>query len=92
MRYDTPERSLFEALSFTNTLCVFISYPLNIVQAYLHSKHNIAVPINLTPVLLKVKKNNKFSKRLEAGLLQNSVCVKPISFKCNCVRFGTFFA
>ena len=44
---------------------VFISYPLNIVQAHLHGKHNIAVPFNLTPVL-QTSKNSKFSKRLEA--------------------------
>ena len=56
MRYDTPERSLFEALSFTCTLYVFIPYPLNIVQAYLHIMHNIAVTFNLTPVLQKLEK------------------------------------
>ena len=60
-----PEWSLFEALSFRCTLYVFISYPLNIVQAYLNSIHNIAVTFNLTPVLQKVQ-NSEFSKRLEA--------------------------
>ena len=65
MLYDTPEMSLFEALSFTCTLYVFISYPLNIVQAYLHSMHNIAVTFNPTPYLLN-SKNSEFSKRLEA--------------------------
>ena len=45
---------------------MFISYPLNIVQAYLHSMHNIAVTFNLTPVLQKKAKNSEYSKRLEA--------------------------
>ena len=35
------------------------------VQAYLHSMHNIAVTFNLTPVSQKVEKS-EFSKRLEA--------------------------
>ena len=58
-------RSLFEALSFTCTMYVFIYYLLKKVQAYLHSMHNLAVTFTLTPVLQKVE-NRKLSKRLEA--------------------------
>ena len=45
-----------EKCAFIFTSSVFISYRLNIVQAYLHSMHNIAVTFNLTPVLQKVEK------------------------------------
>ena len=74
---------------------VFIYHPLNIVQSHLHSNHYIAVTFTLTPVLQIVEKEQIFE---EIGgclnkfcLLQNSMFVKPISFKCNFVCFGIFF-
>ena len=39
---------------------------LNIVQAHLHSKYNLAVTFTLTPALLKAEKRQIF-QRLEAA-------------------------
>ena len=79
----------------TCTLYVFIYYPLNIVQAHLHSNHNLAVTFTLTPVLQIVEKEQIFQEiegcLNQICLLQNSLLVKPISFKCNFVCFGIFF-
>ena len=74
----------------------FIYFPLNIVQARLHSNHNLAVTFTLTPVLQIVEKKQQIFQDTggclnQICLLQNSMLVKPISFKYNFVCFGIFF-